>query len=394
MADMTSGEARFEKLKKLILTASARTFGVSRSKFDWFLLVVLGCFAAAVSYVAVETESHATRLSAMVCAMMCMMSVLSVCRTSVPLVLQVSYADMLRIRRPFYVWTCCVVLVVCLSDPFLDLLSVPPVKMLPAVLTVLSVGQTLEYFREGRSWHLFLAFVAAGVAVGMSAFGFCALVLVMVVSFLVRRRMTSEFADESSARVIESIVDPYVQMMMRMVAVLCFFAGVLAAGAVRLPGLKAWSELVGCGWTCGLSQEGLMLILAAVVVPLAVALNGIGKVTDTLNMLGFANRVKYVLLGCAAACYLLASGLIRAKMHVVVVNDASYWMLGAVSAGFLLLLSAAVSIVDIWCRMPMRAVQLGASRNTPLSRLFRWMLVASPVGLAIVAGCIRYCFRN
>lgn len=397
---MACGEVGFEGLKKSIRTASSRKFGASRSKFDRILFAALGCFAAVSSCVVAESQSHATRLLTMTCAMAYMLSFLSVCRTAVPFVLQVSYADMLRIRRPFYIWMLCVSIVICLSDPFLDVLFGAPVKMLPAVLTVVSVGQALGYFREGRSWHLFLAFAVAGVAVGLSAFGFGALALLVAVTVLVQRRLTGElengdgFADETSVQIMKTMVDPYVQMMLRMVSVVCFLAGMLTVGAVKLSNLNAWPDLVGCEWTCGLSLEGLVVILAVGVIPLVFALDGIGKATDTMNVLGFGSRIKYVLVGCTAVGYLLMSGLIRAKMHVTAAIDVSYWMLAGMSAGFSLMLSAVVALVDIWSRMPLNDGQFGLARRTPLSRWFRWTLLVLPVALAIFAGCIRFCVQK
>lgn len=115
--------SEFSELKMSIRMSSSRHFGAWKSKFDVFLSAFLDVCVCALVGFSTRSQPPLNRCILTACAVICMHSVLSSCRMAVPFVLRISYADMLRIRRPFYIWLCCVFLAICLSDSFLALFS-------------------------------------------------------------------------------------------------------------------------------------------------------------------------------------------------------------------------------------------------------------------------------
>lgn len=113
----------YENLKKAMRMATSKDFGVSFSGFDRLLLVCFALLAVGAVCFAVRWESFPMRMMSIATGAICMLSIFLSYRMMVPFVLRISYADMLRVCWPFYIWFCCSVLMVCTSDPFLKLIS-------------------------------------------------------------------------------------------------------------------------------------------------------------------------------------------------------------------------------------------------------------------------------
>lgn len=388
-------EDEFDNLKKDVKAKSSKRFGVVRSKVDFLLFALLGAVAAGVACFAAWPKPLATRLIAMSCAAVTLLSVVSIYRTAVPFALRISYADMMRLRRPFYIWMCCVAFVICLSDSFFSLFSVPRTWTAYVVLAAVAVNQVLWYLRDGRLWHLFVSALLAGVAIGLSAFGVVVLVLVLSAACLNRQFVLSQLengeerADETFRPVMDQMLDVSTMTMVRLILCGCFFVGALAVVAARLIRSGSFHDAFGCGWMCGLSAGGGLVLVTVGVLPLIFALNGVAKATDTMEVFSFENQVKYLLIALLSVCFLLAGEMIFRKTLIPFEADSSYWLLGIGLAGFALLTSATAVCVDVWCRVSWAARRRGVGRDDQITAFCQLMLVAVPIALVLVAGFIR-----
>lgn len=326
-------------------TESSRRFGISCSKPEFLFSVFLCILIAGMVGYVLRSHSIMICLSAMAGATICMLSVLSSYRMAVPFLLGISYADMLRIRWPFRVWTVCVFFLLGFSNPFIELFSNLQMLTFQAVLSVVMVGQGLEYFRKGRLWHLFVSFSLAGVSVGLSVFGLCALFILLAVSFFFNRGLFISvgrgdwISDECTKRILERVGDPTSKTMARMVAFFCFFVGVLVVVVGKLTGAGKASDIFDSMWMSGLSLDGVAILVVVGVVPLIFALRGIGKSTDTMVSIGIENQAKYILVSCVEIVLLLLGDEVFVRLSVPIVADSCYWLLGMVLGGFALLMS-------------------------------------------------------
>ena len=394
---MSRSEADFASLKDAIRTASSKRFGILRSKFELLPFALLAVSVAGVICLAARTQPLATQLTAMASAVACMLFVLSAYRLAVPFMLQLSYADMLRIRRPFYVWLCCAFLVVCLSSPLLSLFSAPCAATLHVALVIVSVALALGYFRDGSPWHLFASAAFAGGAVGLSAFGLCAPVFALLLSFLMRRKLYEDFEDGNwstdvvTKRVLKRMGNPSAKTLTRMVVGVCFLLGVAAPLAERwLTGAEPLSEFFSREWLPGLSKGGVIVLAALGAVPLLIASNGIGKASDTMLACEAGTQTRYITVSLLSFVFLLLNADIVSKVGIPVSPDPRYWLLGMVFAGFALLLSASVAIVDVWCRLPLMARRRGMQEDGSTLWLCRFLLLSVPVVFVLVVFCVRF----
>ena len=317
----------------------------------------------------------------------------------VPFVLRITYADMLRVCRPFYTWLCCSVLMVCTSDPFLKLLSSRSGTLLQVMLTILSAGLAIEHFRRGRLCYLFLSAGAVGVVVGLSAFGVCAFVLLLAIPLLVRRMLLLELengggpADVGPSWVLERLINPSALSGVRFVMAVCFFLGAAMsiAGKVLVSG-NGFRYLVDCfvrEWLCGLSIDGVAVLVVLGVIPLLFALSRVRAATDMMRLFDLLGQVEYSMVLCGVGVFLLLGDGVLKRMQIPITVDARYWILGMAIGGFAFLVSAMVILVDVFCRVPKNARQGCVGRKNPVSRFCQLVLMIVPVALAGVAVFLR-----
>lgn len=380
------GETEYENLKRSLREISTRRLPNVCPRIEW---AVLGVFVVGTVAYVTQAQSPVFRLRTLVSALLFLFSVLSAYRMSVPFVLQISYADLLRILRPFYIWLYCVFLMLCLSDSFLDLLSEQGQSVLLVALIVVSVSQVLAYFRKGRVWHLFVSAILTGVGVGLSAFGVIALVLGPVVWGVMRRCVFMEFetgnglVDEVAERLLNQLVDSPAKTMMRMALIVCFLLGLLVAVADQLVGTGRLFAVFNHDWMSGLSLNGIVLLVAVGAVPIVLALEGIRRSSDVMNTFGFGSQVKYLVVSGLTVGFLLLGDDVFAKTHVPIAGDSRYWLLGITVAGFALLLSASVALIDIWCRMSWSDSQVRVRKKGALPRACRLILMVLPIVLVL-----------
>lgn len=397
---MKYGEEKFANLKMLMKTASSRHFGILHSKLEVWLFAVIGGLTAGVAGFHVWSQPLVVYLTSIVSSVIFVLSLLSIYRMAVPFAMPILYTDMLRIGRPFYVWMYCVFFIVCISEPFLIMVFDPYVGTLPVALTALAASQVMEYFRKGSWWRLEMAFMVAGAAVGLSAFGLLAPIMVVSFAFMLRRRLFVEFGngdwlvDEFAERILNRMSDPYARMMERMISLGCFFAGVLVVVTVRMFRVGTLSGAFNRVWLSGLSMDGIVVVVAVGVIPLTFALSSLGKATDQVEFSRFGNQLKYVLVSCITIVFLLLGEMIFVKTHVPVAADFRYWLLGMSFSGFALLLSATVALVGIWCRMPRMDSQFVVKKGDLLPRFCRMMFIAMPIVIVLIAICVRFYFRE
>lgn len=379
----------YANLKKAMRMATSKNFGVSFSGFDCSLLVCFGLLAVGVACFAVRQESFPMQVASIATGAICMLSIFLSYRMMVPFVLWITHVDMLRVRRPFYIWLCCSILMVCTSDPFLELLSGRSGVLLQVALTILSAGLAIEHFRRGRLCYLFLSAGAVGVVVGLSAFGVCAFVLLLAILFLVRRMLRLELengdgpADVEPNWVLERLINPSALSGVRFVMAVCFFFGVAAsiAGKVHASG-NGIRYLIDCfvhEWLHGLSIDGVAVLVVLGIIPLLFVLSRVRAATDTMRLLDLLGQVGYFMVVCGIGVFLLLGGGVLKRLQIPIAADVRYWMLGTVIGGFSLLVSAMVMLVDVFCRVPKSTRQSRVGRKNPISRFCQLVLMIAPV---------------
>lgn len=389
----------FADLKESIRTASSRRFGVSKLRFELLAFVVSGVFVAGLVYSASGAQPIETRLIAMAAAVVSQLSVLSVYRMAVPFLLRISYANMLRIRWPFYIWLYSVFLLVCLSDSFFEVFTCPNEAMLRVLLVIVVVGQVFAYFRAGKLRHVFLAAALTGYSIGLSAFGICTFFLGLMISLLVSRDLLLEFekgdwvTEDSSYRILNRAFNQSSKNMERMLSVVFALIGMAVAAASRYSGSWAPSNIFNRTWIADLVPDGIIVFVAVGVTPLLFALSRIRQATDDLAPFTFAKQVKYTSVGCMAAGILFQGEMIFDKMRLPFAADARYWFLGMTFAGMALLLSLSVAVFDLWCRAPTNACINGLPKGNWMTRSCRMIVIVLPLILLLVRVFMRFHFH-
>lgn len=388
----------YANLKKEMRTGTSKNFGVSFSGFDRLLIVCCGLLAVGVACFAVRQELFPRQMAPIATGTICMLSLFLTYRMMVPFVLRITHTDMLRICRPFYVWLCCCLIVVCTSSQFLGLFSDRSGALLQVALTILSAGLSIEHFRKGRTRYLFLSAGVAGVVVGLSAFGVCALVLLIAIPLLMRRMLLLELengggsADVEPNWVFERLVNPSALSGVRFVMTVCFFLGAAAAIAGKVlvsgRGARYLIDWFFHEWLHGLSFDGFAVLVGLGIVPLLFVLSRVRIETDTLRLLDFVGQAKYFTVMCGIGAFLLLGDGLLERMQIPISVDARYWMLGMAIGGFSFLVSVMVIVVDIFCRVPNRACQ-SIGRKNPISRFCQLALMIVPVALVCVAVFLR-----
>ena len=389
----------YANLKKALRTATSKDFGITVSVFDSLLLVCFGLLAVGAICFSVRQEPLPMKMVSVAAGTICVLSLLLSYRMMVPFVLRITHADMRRVCRPFYVWLCCCMLVVCTSRSFLELFADWSGALLQVTLTILTAGLAIEHFRKGRTRYLFLSACAAGVVLGLSSFGVCALVLLFAIPFSVRHLLYLELeggsgpADVEPAWVFERLINPSALSGVRIVMAVSFFLGAAASvfGKMILSG-KGIRYLVDCfasEWASGLSVDGVALLVVAGIIPSLLVLSRIRDATDTMRFLNFSEQVRYFAVVCGVGVFLLLGDSLLRKMQVPIVVDARYGMLGTVIGGFSFLVAATVLLVDVWCRIPKNARINCTGRRNPVSRFCQLVLMIVPVVLAGVAVFLR-----
>lgn len=263
------------------------------------------------------------------------------------------------------------------------------------MLTAVAVGRVCAYFKKGGLRDLGMAFVLAGVAVGLSAFGLLALVIVLLVSHLLHRCLFLEFEngnevlDETAERIMARKMEAPVNTMTRMVLVVCFLVGMSVGGVGGLFKAGLQTTILYREWLLGLSVNGAIVFVAIGVMPLAIALSRSGKSTDVMEFFGVYDQVRYVMVGLISAVFLLFGEIVFEKMCLPLKSVPCYWLAGTAIMGFAFLFSAAVALVNFRCRVPKIDSRQEGMRNASVSSFCRFMLVAVPILLAIVAFCCR-----
>lgn len=388
----------YANLKKGMRTETSKNFGVSLSGFDRLLIVCYGLLVVGVACFAVRQELFPRQMAPIATGTICLLSLFLTYRMMVPFVLRITHADMLRIYRPFYVWLCCCLVVVCTSSPFLGLFSDRSGALIQVALTILSAGLSFEHFRKGRTCYFFLSAGVTGVVVGLSAFGVCALVLLLAILLLMRRMLLSELengdgpADIEPNWVFERLITPSALSGVRFVMTACFFLGATAAiaGKVLVSG-KGARYLVDCfshEWLHGLSLDGVAVLVGLGIVPLLFVLSRVGIETDTLRLLDFVGQAKHFTVMCGIGAFLLLGDGLPERIQIPIAVDARYWMLGMAIGGFSFLVSVMVIVVDIFCRVPKSACQ-NIGRKNPISRFCQLALMVVPVAFVCVAVFLR-----
>lgn len=389
----------YANLKKATRFATSKSFGVSFSGFDCLLLVCFGLLAVGVTCFVSRQESFPMQMASVATGTICMLSLFLSYRMLVPFVLWVTYADMLRVCRPFYIWLCCAILMVCTSDPFLELLSNRSGALTQVVLTTVSVGLTIEHFRKGRMRYLFLSAGAVGVVVGLSAFGVCAFVLLLAIPLLVRRTLWLELENGDSLLdaepnwVLERLINPSALSGVRFVMAVCFVLGVAVSIAGKMlasgNGIRYLVDCLPHEWLCGLSIDGVAVLVVLGIIPLLFVLSRVRMATDTMRLFDLFGQVEYSIVLCGVGVFLLLGDGILRRMQVPIAVDARYGMLGMAIGGFSFLVSAMVMLVDVFCRVPKNARQSRVGRKNPVSRFCQLVLMVTPVVLAGVAVFLR-----
>ena len=389
----------YANLKKAMRTETSEDFGVSFSRVDRLLLACFGLLAVGAACFTVRQESFLLQMVSIATGTICLLSIFLSYRMMVPFVLRITHTDMLRISRPFYVWLCCGILMVCMSDPFLELFTGRTGALLQVTLTILSAGFVIEHFRNGRTRYLFLSAGAVGVVLGLSAFGVCAFVLLLVIPLSVRRMLCLELesgdgpVDIEPKWVFERLISPSALSGVRIVMAVCLALGAAASISAKMlvsgKGIRYLGDGFAPEWLCGLSSDGVATLIIVAIIPSFLVLNRVRAATDTMRLLDFVEQFRYFAVAGVLGAFLLLGDDALRRMQVPIVVDARYGILGTAIGGFSFLMSVMVMVVDVWCRVPRNAQQSCVGRKDPVSRFCRLVLMLAPVVLVGVAAFLR-----
>ena len=336
--------------------ASALSFSLQTTPADKAIIAVLGAAAACAAFLFANEMSVLCRalvaLQAAVAAGACFVLL----RALVPLVLSLSFADMMRLRTAFYLWSVCLVGLVALSPVTRALFTSLGAVSLSLTLTLAAVALTVRFLRRGSLAALTLAFAGAGLAFGLSVFG----IVAAAVSIAVLKSAATSLAgddgspwqDELNPMAVDYFVNPVIRSRTNWVLALCFLAcAALSFCVVRADVKSAVAARLCIPWDYGVSPDGAAFAIATGILPFVMAAGKARRASDTFGRLGAGLTMLYmaiaafsVLMLINPALFLVATGLpLRVETGTVV--------LSAVLYAYNVLLSATCLLIDVRCRV-------------------------------------------
>ena len=336
--------------------ASARSFSLQTTRADAAILAVLGAAAAGAAFLFANETTVLWRalvaLQAAVAAGACFVLL----RALVPLVLSLSFADMIRLRTAFYLWSICLVGLVALSPVTRALFTSLGAVSLSLTLTLAAIALAVRFLRRGSMAALTLAFAGAGIASGLSAFGLVAAAVAVAVLKVAAVRLLgddgSPYEDELGERTLDYFVNPLVRSRTNWVLALGFLAcAATAFFGVRTEFASEALERFRIPWDYGVSLDGAAFLLATGILPFGLAVGKTRRASDVFERLGAGLTILYIAIAAVLvlmlinpALFLLVTGLpLRVETGTVVLSGVLY--------AYTVLLSVTCLLIDVRCRV-------------------------------------------
>lgn len=339
----------------LLRDSSARSFSLRLTAVD-ALSVLFFCIAAGCAAFFLGTETLVPwRLAAAAQAAVGASSCYVIVRSLVPLALSLSFADMMRLKTSYYLWTTCLVGLACLGPETRTTFASFNAVSLSLALTLASVALTVRFLQVGSFLSLTFAFACAGLALGVSAFGVVAAVGSMTVLKVVSVRLfgdgDSPWSDSLAPGMVDYFSNPLVRSRMNWLLTLCFVAcAALSFCVARIVDAPDVAARLRVPWDFGANLDGAAFLLATAVLPFIVAVSKAREASDVFERLGCGRMLGYLTVAAASAVLLLCPSLIldliglplRVKPNVVVLANVLY--------AYNLLLATTCILIDIRCR--------------------------------------------
>ena len=341
----------------LLRDASARSFALRMTPLDVLTVAVLGVSAACAGFFLGKETGVLWRGLVALQAAVGVCSCFVILRSLVPMALSLSFADMMRLRMSFSLWTVCLVVLVALSPVTRVVLSSFSAVSASLVLTLAAVALTVRFLQRGSLAALTLAFACAGLSLGVSVFGIVAAVAAVVVLRVAANTLLREgdlpWWDELDQRVLDYFdpENPLFRARVNWSLALCFFfCAALSFFAVRADFASAVAERLRIPWDYGFSLDGAVFFVVTAVLPFVAVVGRVGVASDIAERLGAGMTVLYVAIGTFSALMLLNPALILLVSGVFLRVETSVVVLSSVFYAYSLLMSATCILIDIRCR--------------------------------------------
>ena len=338
----------------LVRDSSTRSFSLRTTAADAAILAVLGASAGCAAFFLGRETGFAWRALAALQAAVAARSCFAVLRSLVPMALLLSFADMMRLRTAFYVWTVCLVGLVALGPVTRAVFSAFSAASAGLALTLASVALTVRFLRSGSPTALALASACAGLTLGVSAFGFVAaavsLAVLKVAAVRLLRDDGSPWKDSLDPRMVDYFADPLVRTRVNWVLALCFFAcAALSFCAVRADVAPAVAARLRVPWGYGVSIDGAALLLVTGVLPFVAAVGKARRASDTFERLGLCLTVLYLAIAAVSSVMLLNPALVVIVSGATLRVETGLIVLSCVLYAYNVLLSTTCLLVDVRC---------------------------------------------
>lgn len=340
----------------LLRDSSARSFSLRLTAVDALSVLFFSIAAGCAAFFFGNETLVPWRLAAAAQAVVGAGSCYVIVRSLVPLALSLSFADMMRLKTAYYLWTACLVGLVCLGPETRTLFASFSAVSASLALTLASVALTVRFLQVGSFLSLTFAFACAGLTLGVSLFGVVAAATSMVVLKVVSVRLfgdgDSPWRDSLAPGMVDYFSNPLVRSRMNWLLTLCFVAcAALSFCAVRIadkaPDVAA-RLLVP--WDFGANIDGAAFLLATAVLPFVVAVSKARVASDVFERLGCGRLLSYLTVAAVSVVLLVSPSLILGLIGLPLRIAPNVVVLASVFYAYNLLLATACILIDIRCR--------------------------------------------
>lgn len=385
-----------KSLATLVRDSSARSFSLQMTLADGLSSALLGLVAGCAAFVFGSETAAGWRLAAAVQAAVAAGACFVIVRSLVPLALSLSFADMLRLKTAFYFWAVSLVVLVGACPVTRAVFASFGGASASLTLTFAAIALTVRFLQGGSLLTLTLAFVCAGLASGVSAFGLVATAIALgvmkVVAFRLFRNDDSPWQDTLAPGMVDYFTNPLVRSRMGWLLTLCFVASAaLSFCSVRLDFTPDVVKRLRTPWDYGVSLDGAVFFLATAVLPFVVAVSKSRRASDVFERLGGGKLLGYFAVAAFSALMLVNPALLLVVSGVPLRVETAVVVLSCLFYAYNVLLSVTCILIDVRCRdyRDVEGVRAGSLRGV-VQAVYALACLAP---LALVALVFAFLFR-
>lgn len=381
-----------EELKFSVCNSSARTFAMLMTWMDAALSLALALAAGCSVYARGGEMSFSHRVVLTVLAAVGVHSAFVIIRALVPFATRLSFAHMMRLRLPFYVWTVSLIAAAWMCGASRSYAALGPASV-QLTLILASVMLTVRFFQSGSLLRLGLAYSCAGGAFGISLLGALAPAVMLLLLWAVAVRIPTAsystwWADAPHPGVAEYFTNPLVRSRVKWM----FVGGFLICfGLAFCLALRGAGGLVGAGraWLGGIGLDGAVFLFVTAILPLAVGLGKAGPSSDVTEHSAFGNLIVYIAIALLTALFMLKPFLISTLAGLDLHIESNVLALASVFYVFNLLLAGVILLADIRCRDFRGEAGVCVSSLRNVMRFSYAVLTLAPLALPGLAAFLR-----